>query len=177
VFDYREHTERLVSSESESESEDDSSTVDSTPTQPPEPTVDLLNLGIGDPTPLPSQPQVSNSGSYFDLLGGASTVENTAPATNSDLLSDFSEYPSQPPASTVNASSNIDLLGGFDTSSTPSQSINNGSFLKPMARPTPSHTSSSNSLVDQDFLNFMGSGSESLIKPIGKLISKLISLI
>ncbi|KAF6038325.1 GAK [Bugula neritina] len=158
---YREHTERLVSSESESESEDDSSTVDSTPTQPPEPTVDLLNLGIGDPTPLPSQPQVSNSGSYFDLLGGASTVENTAPATNSDLLSDFSEYPSQPPASTVNASSNIDLLGGFDTSSTPSQSINNGSFLKPMAGPTPSHTSSSNSLVDQDFLNFMGSGSES----------------
>lgn len=149
--------ERLVSSsEEESEDEDESSSAAETPS--PSHHVDLLNLGSSTPTTTSQQPpHTQQQGALFDLMGGSQTSSQQAPAG----LDEFSDF-SAPTASANNVPSgqtngNIDLLGGFDSMAPPlTQNTNGGSMLQPGQ--ASSHASSS-SLVDQDFMNFMGSQS------------------
>ncbi|XP_067938302.1 cyclin-G-associated kinase-like isoform X2 [Watersipora subatra] len=159
---YREHTERLVSSESEteSESEDDGSA----PAISPEEPIDLLNLGVSSSdAPPPAQPSAS-SGMFFDLMNGAEGTESFDHQGSN--LADLTGSYSTPTQSELKPPT-IDLLGGFDSPSISSQP--NG-LLQPKTDISSAHASNS-SLVDNDFMNFMGSGGEPSLKPASGLAS------
>lgn len=163
-----------MSSESESESEDGDS---SPPLTSPEEPVDLLNLGGGAATGPSQQAKPAHlpnsSGTFFDLIGtmGQTNVTNEQTGDLSDL-SDPAPY--APTTQPINSHPNIDLLGGFDSLSSPAQSSADN-LLKPNTGLPTSQVSSSSSLVDQDFLNLMGSGKEPGKEPGNRPSSSLAS--
>lgn len=158
--------------ESDSDEEEDSSNPVSAAVTPAvtsaaEQHVDLLNLGTATPTqsaPTGSTTSApSQQGSFFDLMSGSG--EQTQPDitvnSNAGAFADFSEFAAPPMAAsnghaapTPHTNGNMDLLGGFD--SMPGMSGSSSNILQPGQ--ASSHASSS-SLVDQDFMNFMGSQS------------------
>lgn len=154
----REDGERLVSSESESD-EDDSN--DTTSPETPEQHVDLLNLGgSAATTPELQQPAAPSSGSYFDLMSGSNDASLSG---GTDQLLDLMapSNSSAPPLNKPQSNGSADLLGGFDTLSMKTGDVPNASLLHPqtenLSGNLSSHASSSSSLIDQDFMNFMGS--------------------
>lgn len=126
--------------------------------------MDLLNLGGGQPSPQQEQPPAPSSISnqtYFDLM-------NSSAGTGDQLL-DFTSGSTNQQAPSSNTQSNgvDDLLGGFDTMTT-SSTPSNADLLRPQAAQSgniSSHASSTNSLVDDDFMNFMGTSNPEQMKP------------
>ena len=144
--------------------------------------VDLLNLGTPSSSSATVPPQHQNSaqqqgGALFDLISGGSG-ESTQPditisSSTGGAFADFSDFsassaphtsqntahstPSAPHTtpSAPHSNGNIDLLGGFESMPTVNGggSSASGNVLQPGR--ASSHASSS-SLVDQDFMNFMG---------------------
>lgn len=147
-------SERLVSSESES---DDDASDDATTPETPEQPVDLLNLGGGATSPEPQVSAPPASGSYFDLMSGSG---GNAMMDGSNQLLDFTAHSAPPVGQPHVNGGNIDLLGGFDGMSMEASSSNNTNLLQPQAGNLSSHASSASSLIDQDFMNFMGSSTQ-----------------
>jgi len=173
----REHAERLVSSSEES-SEEEEEEDEATSPETPEQHIDLLGLGGDTPqqTALPPT-QPPSGGGHFDLLSNATTDHG---------FGDFSEFAAAPSSQTSlsqtshgQSADNIDLLGGFDGLS---MGGGGSSLLAPSSGglPSSSHASSTSSLVDQDFMNFIGtqppnqgSSSENLLNPMGSSTNQM----
>ena len=134
--------------------------------------VDLLNLGTPSSSSATVPPQHQNSaqqpgGALFDLISGGSTQPDiTISSSTGGAFADFSDFSaSSAPHTSQNtahatpsaphSNGNIDLLGGFESLPTVNGggSSASGNVLQPGR--ASSHASSS-SLVDQDFMNFMG---------------------
>ena len=134
--------------------------------------VDLLNLGTPSSSSATVPPQHQNSaqqpgGALFDLISGGSTQPDiTISSSTGGAFADFSDFSaSSAPHTSQNTAhatpsaphtnGNIDLLGGFESMPTVNGggSSASGNVLQPGQ--ASSHASSS-SLVDQDFMNFMG---------------------
>ena len=130
MYNCREHTERLVSSDSDSDSDAGTSPADSSPDEP----AVLLNLGDGPSTePPPVQPvkQTSSSGTFFDLLNDTNQSQSTNQPSSD--LSDLSA-PYAPTTQPIGKGPEVDLLGGFESS----VSQTNG-LLQPNTGPPPKY--------------------------------------